>query len=121
MLFTREIVKKEDHLKEGNKVNHEKKILGALKKYCSPFIAKFYHSEQTLYKSMLFIDYCPQKSLHAVRARLHEFMSLNTKLMYLKQIAQGIKFLKDHEICHLDIKPTNILVSGGILRLSDFG
>lgn len=48
-------------------------------------------------------------------------MSLHSKLIYLKYIAQGIKFLKDHDICHLDIKPTNILFGSGIVKLTDFG
>lgn len=41
--------------------------------------------------------------------------------MYLRFIAQGIKFLKDHDIFHLDIKPTNILFGSGVVKLIDFG
>jgi len=48
-------------------------------------------------------------------------MTLNTKLILLKYIAEGIKFLKDHKICHLDIKPSNILFGNGLVKLIDFG
>lgn len=48
-------------------------------------------------------------------------MTLNTKLILLKYIAQGIKFLKDHKICHLDIKPSNILFGNGLVKIIDFG
>lgn len=48
-------------------------------------------------------------------------MSLHSKLTYLKYLAQGIKFLKDHDIVHLDIKPTNLLFGSGVVKLTDFG
>lgn len=104
-----------------SKLTHEKKILNTLKKHSSPFIAKFYFSNQALNKNYLFIEYCSQKSMNAVRSSTHNFMSLYSKLIYLKYIAQGIKFLKDHDILHLDIKPTNILIGSGIVKLTDFG
>jgi serine/threonine protein kinase len=48
-------------------------------------------------------------------------MTLSTKLTFLKYIAQSIKFLKDHKICHLDIKPANILFGNLQIKLTDFG
>lgn len=39
----------------------------------------------------------------------------------LRYIAQGIKFLKDNKIQHLDLKPMNILMTPGIVKLIDFG
>ena len=67
------------------------------------------------------IEYCPQKSLATFRQKNKDFMTLTTKLVLLKYIAQGIKFLKDHKICHLDIKPSNILFGNGLVKLIDFG
>ncbi len=41
---------------------------------------------------------------------------------YLKQIAEGIKYLLEHKILHRDLKPQNILVSQtGTLKITDFG
>ena len=34
---------------------------------------------------------------------------------------EGINFLHEREICHLDIKPENILVKGEEFRIIDFG
>ena len=36
--------------------------------------------------------------------------SLNTKLFFLLQISLGTLFLKNNDICHLDLKPGNILI-----------
>ncbi len=48
-------------------------------------------------------------------------MTLSQKLIFLKYIAQAVKFLKDHKICHLDLKPPNILFGNGHIKLTDFG
>lgn len=48
-------------------------------------------------------------------------MTLNTKLVFLKYVAQALKFLKDNKICHLDLKPSNILFGSGHIKVSDFG
>ena len=38
------------------------------------------------------------------------------------QVAQGLKFLHERNICHNDIKPSNILLfSNGRVKLADFG
>ncbi|XP_077419749.1 serine/threonine-protein kinase ULK3 isoform X2 [Vanacampus margaritifer] len=40
---------------------------------------------------------------------------------FLQQIACALKFLHDRNISHLDLKPQNILLSGSVLKLADFG
>ena len=41
---------------------------------------------------------------------------------YMKQLAEGLEYLKDHNIMHRDLKPQNILVSDDyILKITDFG
>ena len=43
-------------------------------------------------------------------------------IKYLKQIADGMKYLLSHKIIHRDLKPQNILVSDtGSLKITDFG
>ena len=43
-------------------------------------------------------------------------------IKYLKQIAEGMKYLLSHKIIHRDLKPQNILVSDtGSLKITDFG
>ncbi|MBN3289584.1 ULK3 kinase, partial [Polypterus senegalus] len=40
---------------------------------------------------------------------------------FLQQLASALKFLHERNISHLDLKPQNILLSGGMLKLADFG
>uniref|UniRef100_A0AAY4DK02 Serine/threonine-protein kinase ULK3 n=1 Tax=Denticeps clupeoides TaxID=299321 RepID=A0AAY4DK02_9TELE len=40
---------------------------------------------------------------------------------FLQQIACALKFLHERNISHLDLKPQNILLSGNVLKLADFG
>uniref|UniRef100_A0A3B1IPN3 Serine/threonine-protein kinase ULK3 n=2 Tax=Astyanax mexicanus TaxID=7994 RepID=A0A3B1IPN3_ASTMX len=40
---------------------------------------------------------------------------------FLQQIACSLKFLHEKNISHLDLKPQNILLSGSVLKLADFG
>ena len=43
-------------------------------------------------------------------------------IKYLKQIANGLKYLLEKKIIHRDLKPQNILVSNtGTLKITDFG
>ncbi|KAK3549180.1 hypothetical protein QTP70_034099 [Hemibagrus guttatus] len=41
--------------------------------------------------------------------------------LFLQQIACALKFLHERNISHLDLKPQNILLSGNVLKLADFG
>ncbi|KAF6726260.1 Serine/threonine-protein kinase ULK3 [Oryzias melastigma] len=40
---------------------------------------------------------------------------------FLQQIACALQFLHERNISHLDLKPQNILLSGCVLKLADFG
>lgn len=74
-----------------------------------PYIAKFYYNRDSTDTS-LYLEYYPFKSLDHFKNVYGYTMSLNTKLYILYQVAQAIKFLKDNQIYHLDLKPGNILV-----------
>lgn len=117
----RVLVRKDDREANRDKLNHEKKIIEKMRNGVSPFVAKFFYSQQEEHKNSLFIEYCAHKSLASYRQRFHETMSLETKLMILKFVAQGLKFLKDLDICHLDIKPANILFGATHVKITDFG
>lgn len=41
--------------------------------------------------------------------------------LYMNDILQGLHHLHEHSFAHCDLKPANILIVGGIAKLSDFG
>ena len=40
---------------------------------------------------------------------------------YIAQIVIALKYMKDEKIIHRDIKPKNILIHQGNIKISDFG
>ena len=42
-------------------------------------------------------------------------------LEYLRQIAEGLKFMHDRKVIHRDIKPENIILVNGLCKIGDFG
>lgn len=51
-----------------------------------------------------------------------EILSLKTKLIILSHIAQGLRFLSNYKIVHMDLKPNNVLVmlKEGLVKIIDF-
>ncbi len=43
------------------------------------------------------------------------------KIVALHQIAQGVAFMHDHGIAHLDLKPANVVGKNGHYKITDFG
>lgn len=76
----------------------------------------------TLYQSTLVIvmEYCSKKTLF--KYILENRLTVAEKTALLVQIANGLTYLHAKGICHLDLKPQNILVDGNnTAKLSDFG
>ena len=48
-------------------------------------------------------------------------MSETTILSSIKQLLEGLKQAHDMDIVHQDIKPANIFVNNGTVKLGDFG
>jgi serine/threonine protein kinase len=40
---------------------------------------------------------------------------------YIAEICMALKYMKDEKIIHRDIKPKNILIHEGKIKISDFG
>lgn len=52
----------------------------------------------------------------------HPNMNIGVKMSIFRQIARAVDYLHKHDICHLDIKPENILVAEDFtIKLTDFG
>jgi serine/threonine-protein kinase 11 len=80
-----------------------------------PNILKYYdifHDPEKLY---LVLEYC--------EASLEKFIC--SEVLDLSSVAKGLlsglKFLGENMISHHDIKPGNLLIAGGTLKISDFG
>lgn len=57
-----------------------------------------------------------------IRSPKWKYTSIEEKLCCFKQIALGLKYIHEQDVCHLDLKPDNILVSRhGVLKITDFG
>ncbi len=68
------------------------------------------------------MDLCINGSLDSFRYKYQFTQSLNTKLFILYQIAMGLKFLKDNNIYHIDLKPGNVLITRNyVAKITDFG
>lgn len=48
-------------------------------------------------------------------------ISINSKMKYLLQIANGLRYLHYNNIAHLDIKPDNIMIHFNNAKIIDFG
>ena len=40
---------------------------------------------------------------------------------YIKQLVQGLRFVHTMDVTHRDVKPENILLSSGVVKICDFG
>ena len=48
-------------------------------------------------------------------------LSLGKKISIITQICNGLKYIHDNHILHLDIKPQNIIMMGDVPKIADFG
>lgn len=84
-------------------------------------LEKIYESSHDF---ILVLELAAGGELQAVLDR-EEFLPENTSRHVMKQVLEGISFLHDHQIAHLDIKPQNILLTRPLpccdIKICDFG
>ncbi|ESX02821.1 hypothetical protein KL918_002407 [Ogataea parapolymorpha] len=67
------------------------------------------------------MEYYPHDLYNVLRQPHWQAISLGEKLCYFKQLVFGLYHLHLHDIVHLDLKPGNILLEHGVLKITDFG
>lgn len=71
------------------------------------------------------MEYCPHKSLKDVLNKFKQQNKVLSKRGILKlfcEIVLGLKYLHDHKVLHLDLKPDNIFITNdNMCILGDFG
>ncbi|XP_066558131.1 serine/threonine-protein kinase ULK3 isoform X2 [Amia ocellicauda] len=68
----------------------------------------------------LIMEWCSGGDLSRfIRSR--RLLSERVARSFLQHLASALQFLHEKNISHLDLKPQNILLSNGVLKLADFG
>ncbi|XP_069128226.1 serine/threonine-protein kinase mos-like [Argopecten irradians] len=68
------------------------------------------------------MEYAGDRTLQTVINETPIVITIEMRLKYSMQIAQGLKYLHDNNVVHLDIKPANILISpDGVCKIGDLG
>lgn len=105
-------------------ISREMKILSTLRHAKSPYLIKYYKTEQKCkLENCLLMDYLPNcPTLHQYMEKKKLSLSILGKLSLLANIANGLRFLKHYHIAHMDFNPTNILVGPYLnTKIIDFG
>jgi serine/threonine protein kinase len=66
------------------------------------------------------LEYCNQGPLMKKNMGDYSF-ALPEVRQFARDILEGVKYLHDHRVVHRDLKPENLLLSDGVVKLSDFG
>jgi serine/threonine-protein kinase len=88
------------------------------------YLPKYYHSLQKAYdhRPFLLMDFIPGNTLTEELALRSPTLTLLTKLHLLSHLSNALRFLEEREIVHLDLTPSNVIVSRDLLtKVIDFG
>ncbi len=75
----------------------------------------------------LFMEFCENGDLDRYMRNNYQTLNITQKYDIMVQIAKGLEYLHGQDIVHRDIKPNNILISGGdslaevVAKIGDFG
>lgn len=76
----------------------------------------FFHDSKNIY---LILEYCSQCLFKDFRNKVR--LTEEETAYYGKQVISSLKYMHNESIIHRDIKPENIMISHGVVKMSDFG
>lgn len=105
-----------------NKLNRIKFEINIMQNLDHPNIVKLYEIvEEDDNKIHLVMEYCSGGTLEKFIEN-NEILNESQVHYYLKDLSQGLKYLRTKNILHRDLKPHNLLISeDNKLKISDFG
>ena len=89
-----------------------------MKKLDHPNILKLYDVVKNNGSVYLILEYCNSGDLSGY---IQNDKNYSNNYTYFEQIFKGLEYLYKNKILHRDIKPHNILVKDGVIKISDFG
>lgn len=97
------------------------KEINILKRLDHPNVIKFIDAKKTENNIYLIMEYCNGGSLEDYvlkkRGELNEMEVLYT----FRDIIDAFRYLRSNNMVHRDVKPENVLLHDGMLKLADFG
>ncbi|XP_032666992.1 serine/threonine-protein kinase ULK3 isoform X2 [Odontomachus brunneus] len=98
----------------------EIKLLNVLKHEHIVEMRDFFWDEGNIY---IVMEYCDGGDLSSFIKKQHRLPE-NTCRRFLQQLALALRYLRDHNVCHMDLKPQNLLLMRKprlVLKVGDFG
>ena len=83
-------------------------------------IIKYYDMLKTVNNFYFVYEYCNGGTLEQLLKKVNRFEQPQA-LKYFRQITEAFKVLSKHSIMHRDLKPQNLLLHDGIIKIADFG
>ncbi len=85
-----------------------------------PNIIVYYGSEYSNGLLRIFLELADQGS---IKDTLDEFGALSEPLLrrYIHDTVKGLQYLHEKRLIHRDVKPSNLLLDRGVVKLADFG
>lgn len=105
-------------IKGDQMAENEIEIIKELRKSRNDNIVKYYEIIRKEDKIYITMEYCQDGDLQKIIKKIKNENEIRT---YFKQILSGILHLRKMNIVHRDIKPKNILIKNGVLKIADFG
>jgi serine/threonine protein kinase len=119
-----QLLSKQEKKDKKGRVEHEMDILNIMVGARPIFLPKYYIpvNKNVIFPKSLLMDYIPTKTLAEFLKSYDASLSLQTKLSYMFSIAQSMRYLREFNVVHLDLKPSNILMYHNMLvKIIDFG